>query len=103
MGTVHFLRQSDRSHVSQDALAKHQQMINEIRAIHLKVGTMIDAGNALMDADLKAIATDPHYKFDNTVREKLAALKAERELLGERAELLIKRAADYLEWYDSVF
>lgn len=103
MGTVHFLRQSDRSHASMNALAKHQEMIDEIRAIHQKVGAMIDQGNALLDADLRAITSDPHYKFNNTVQEKLAALRAERELLTERADLLIKRAGEYLEWHNSIF
>lgn len=103
MGTVHFLRSSDRSHVSNDLLAKHQAIIDEVRGLHQKAGGLIDQANALLDADLLAIGTDPNYKYDNGVREKLNELRAEREALTQRSELLLKRAAEYLEWHAELF
>lgn len=103
MGTVHFLRSSDRSHVSSDLLAKHQLMLDEVREIHQKSGGLIDQSNALLDADLLAIGTDPNYKYDNGVQERLDELRTEREDLLHRAEVLIKRAAEYLEWHAGLF
>lgn len=103
MGTVHFLREDDRHHMAMEALSKQDVMMEEIRGIHQKVGGLIDQANALMDGDLKALLDAPNYKFDNGVRESLNQLREEREILQERAELLIIRASEYLDWYDQTF
>lgn len=103
MGTVHFLRASDMTRVSSDLLAKHQLIIDEVKELNQKSGELIDQANALIDADLLAIRTAPNYKYDNGVREKLDELRVEREALSQRTELLLKRAAEYLEWHGELF
>jgi hypothetical protein len=103
MGTVHFLRASDIARVSNDLLAKHKLIIDEVKELNQKAGELIDQANALLDADLLAIGTDPNYKYDNGVKEKLDELKAERETITQRSELLLKRASEYLEWHGELF
>lgn len=103
MGTVHFLRSTDITRVSSDLLAKHQLIIDEVKGLNQKAGELIDQANAIMDADLKAMLDMSSYKFDNGIREKLDELRAEREILTQRSEALLKRAAEYLEWHGELF
>lgn len=103
MGTVHFLRQSDRHQASMEALFKHEEMMEEIREVHLQVDKLLAAAETLMDDDLRAICTDPNYKFDNGVREALELIKAERVALTARGDALLARADAYLKWYDETF